>query len=467
MMYRIYIFLLMLAQACHSSLAMLMHACRVCLYPQGQIFVLLVGVSLQSCNVSGPAGLFGKRSPHEKYGQNLIDAGLRESALGKAWFGQAEASLLKPLSVTIPYKESGYFSAEQPRAAAVRFEAKRGQRISISLDKKPATNFCIYVDLWEAKTSGNKKLLAYADTNAAPFKHDIDDNGIYILRLQPELLGSGEYTLTISSGPSLAFPVQKGKIGSFWGADRDGGVRRHEGVDIFAAKRTPALAAADGFVSRVGDNKLGGKVVFIRPEGKNYNLYYAHLDEQLVTDGQKVSAGDTIGLVGNTGNAINTAPHLHFGIYTGGGAIDPLDFINPAIKSPPAITASLTSIGKSVRTGSGIVHMREGPSATAASLRTLSLNSLLQVEAASSGWYKVLLPDGVSGFVSSTTVKPVSLPVKQLKISNEQYVLDKPESIAARKGVVSPGESIRILGEYNGYYYVSGSRHSGWLPKNL
>lgn len=448
-------------------LLMLAHLRRVCLSLKHSLFLSLIIFTLQSCNVSGPSGLFKKRSPHEKYGQNLIDAGLRESALGKAWFGQAEASLLKPLSVTIPYKESGYFSAGQPRASAIRFEAKRGQRISISLDKKPATNFRIYVDLWEAKTNGNKKLLAYADTNAAPFKHDIDDSGIYILRLQPELLSSGEYTLTISNGPSLAFPVQKGKIGSFWGADRDGGIRRHEGIDIFAARRTPALAAADGFVSRVGDNKLGGKVVFLRPEGKNYNLYYAHLDEQLVTDGQRVSTGDTIGLVGNTGNAINTAPHLHFGIYTGGGAIDPLDFINPVIKSPPAITAPLTNIGKSVRTGSANVNMREGPSATAGPLRTLAINSLLQVEAASSGWYRVLLPDGTYGFVSSATVKPVTAPVKQLTLSKEQSVLDRPEIAAARKSILPSGETVKVLGEFNGYYYVSSPEYNGWLPKDL
>jgi murein DD-endopeptidase MepM/ murein hydrolase activator NlpD len=63
----------------------------------------------------------------------------------------------------------------------------------------------------------------------------------------------GEYTLSVSVGPSLGFPVSgnKASIGSFWGDNRDGGKRSHEGVDIFAAKLTPAIAAADGVVTGV------------------------------------------------------------------------------------------------------------------------------------------------------------------------------------------------------------------------
>jgi septal ring factor EnvC (AmiA/AmiB activator) len=77
--------------------------------------------------------------------------------------------------------------------------------------------------------------------------------------------------------------------------------RQHEGIDIFATKHTPAIATNDGVVERVGENNLGGKVVFMRPDGRDYNLYYAHLDLQLVRDGQVVHAGDTLGLTGKYG----------------------------------------------------------------------------------------------------------------------------------------------------------------------
>jgi murein DD-endopeptidase MepM/ murein hydrolase activator NlpD len=98
-------------------------------------------------------------------------------------------------------------------------------------------------------------------------------------------------------------------------------------VDIFARRGTPVLAAGSGIVTRVGTNGLGGKVVWIARPTRGEAHYYAHLDRQLVTVGTRVQEGDVIGFVGNTGNARFTPPHLHFGIYTSGGAVDPLPYI--------------------------------------------------------------------------------------------------------------------------------------------
>lgn len=126
-------------------------------------------------------------------------------------------------------------------------------------------------------------------------------------------------------------------IGSFWGDGRDGGKRSHEGIDIFAPKHSPAIAASDGYVTGVREGGIGGKTVWLRPEGKNYTLYYAHLDKQLVREGQFVKKGETVGLVGNTGNAKYTPSHLHFGVYTYSGAIDPLPFVNKIIKTAPEV----------------------------------------------------------------------------------------------------------------------------------
>ena len=61
---------------------------------------------------------------------------------------------------------------------------------------------------------------------------------------------------------------------------------------------------------------------------RHVTLYYAHLDEHRVRGGQCVEPGDTLGLVGTTGNAEGTVPHLHFGIYVPGeGAVDPYPFV--------------------------------------------------------------------------------------------------------------------------------------------
>src|SRR5918998_5318503 len=90
-------------------------------------FIFLCFVMLFSCSARGPA-LFAKKSPHEQYSQRIIDAGLRETALGRSWFQAAEQSLGAPLSITLPYQETGYFAAERPQAGGWKFYGKRGER---------------------------------------------------------------------------------------------------------------------------------------------------------------------------------------------------------------------------------------------------------------------------------------------------------------------------------------------------
>jgi peptidoglycan LD-endopeptidase LytH len=243
-----------------------------------------------------------------------------------------------PLAISLPYRQQGIFHADKTRALGLRFAARPGERLLFTITKKGATALPLYADLF--KEGNTETPLLSADTTKAEFSFDVNEAATYILRLQPELFRSGDYVLSVSVGPSLDFPVsgKKANVGSVWGVDRDGGKRRHEGIDIFAPKRTPAVAAADGFITGVREGGIGGKTVWLRPEGKPYTLYYAHLDEQLVHEGQQVKKGDVIGLVGNTGNAATTPPHLHFGIYTFGGAVDPLPYVNRTVKKAPSFS---------------------------------------------------------------------------------------------------------------------------------
>jgi len=65
--------------------------------------------------------------------------------------------------------------------------------------------------------------------------------------------------------------------------------------------------------------------------------YYAHLDDYAdIRRGQLVAPGDVLGFVGNTGNAKGTPPHLHYGIYAGGGALNPY----PLLMAPSAAGGS-------------------------------------------------------------------------------------------------------------------------------
>ncbi|WP_412069348.1 M23 family metallopeptidase [Rubrivirga sp. IMCC43871] len=96
-------------------------------------------------------------------------------------------------------------------------------------------------------------------------------------------------------------------------ARRSGG-RTHRAIDIMAPRGTPVLAISDGEIVRIHTNRLGGKVVYLRSYGGDYDFYYAHLDSYApgLEVGQTVRQGDVLGTVGNTGNARSTPPHLHF-----------------------------------------------------------------------------------------------------------------------------------------------------------
>ena len=131
----------------------------------------------------------------------------------------------------------------------------------------------------------------------------------------------------------LLMPVQGvsvRRVADTWHAPRSGG-RQHHGQDIFARRGAPILSATDGIVIRVGTNNLGGNIVSVAGAGGRM-YYYAHLDSYAdgLAVGKQIRAGDLIGYVGNTGNAAGTFPHLHFGVYTAAGAINPLPLLKAA-----------------------------------------------------------------------------------------------------------------------------------------
>lgn len=109
----------------------------------------------------------------------------------------------------------------------------------------------------------------------------------------------------------------------------------HHGDDLFAPLGTPVLAVANGLVFSVGLERLGGKRLWLRDERGN-EFYYAHLSaySPLAVDGAIVRAGDVLGFVGDTGDAVGTPYHLHFEVHPVGlldrgydGAVDPTPYL--------------------------------------------------------------------------------------------------------------------------------------------
>lgn len=420
-------------------------------------------VMFASCS-SSKRGLFAKKTAHEQYASRIADAGLGNSTMGSLWFAAAEKALVRPLTVTLPYKETGYFAAEKPDAAGYVFTARRGDKLDIHITVRSSVRLRLFTDLWQPAEGTNKPaLLATADTVTGGLQYEVERDGRFLLRLQPELLQSGEYTVTINTGPSLAFPVAGStdhRIGSFWGDNRDKGARRHEGIDIFGKFRTPVIAAADGIITSARQNNLGGKVIFMHPQGKSYTLYYAHLDSQLVREGQNVRTGDTLGLMGNTGNARNTPTHLHFGIYTNNGAVDPLPFVNRKRPEPSSIQASTDLLQRTARSTTA-TSLLASPIKNSTPLEKLPANYIMQVIAATGSWYKVMLPDNREGFVDSRSVS--GQPYKRLLTKNSIRLFDAPDSIAAVKTTIPAGKDVQILGNQGTYQFVNYGEQTGWI----
>jgi murein DD-endopeptidase MepM/ murein hydrolase activator NlpD len=121
--------------------------------------------------------------------------------------------------------------------------------------------------------------------------------------------------------------VETKDITDTWGAARNAG-RTHEGTDIFAKRNTAVYSATHGYVTRIGQNTLGGNIVVIIGAGRR-GYYYAHLERfaEGLKVGQEVTPDTVIGFVGNTGNASGTPPHLHFSMYTINGAENPYELL--------------------------------------------------------------------------------------------------------------------------------------------
>lgn len=134
----------------------------------------------------------------------------------------------------------------------------------------------------------------------------------------PNVIRSGQ-NLTVPSGSSWICPVGPASMFNDWGFPRAGG-RFHEGNDLFTGRGTAVVAPVSGTV-RFIVGSVGGNQFFL--DGDDGVRYLgSHMDKFNGKD-RKVAAGEVVGYVGTSGNAQGSSPHLHFGIYINGKAVNP------------------------------------------------------------------------------------------------------------------------------------------------
>jgi murein DD-endopeptidase MepM/ murein hydrolase activator NlpD len=268
-----------------------------------------------------------------------------QAARQRAWRDAAALALERPTPVDLPHAEWGGFRAQEPNARGIAFEADAGQIIEINLARPEATDAetsadsaGIDVELFMLDTRGVEPSgteqsggardvrLAHLPADESSLRFRLPLAATYVVRLKPAPLTDAIYFLKLELGAALPSPLRGYKVKSFFGASRDHGKRHHEGVDIYAPRRTPVVAVADGRAT-YRENKLGGHGVWLATSS-GVSYYYAHLERAAVGSGQRVRAGDVVGYVGDSGNAVTVGPHLHFGIYRWGqGAIDPMPLL--------------------------------------------------------------------------------------------------------------------------------------------
>ena len=154
------------------------------------------------------------------------------------------------------------------------------------------------------------------------------------------------------NGLTLHMPVvgiEKYHLTNSWHAARDGGKRKHKGIDIFAPKGTPVVAVSDGIISYIGIQPKGGQCLWLTTEA-GASFYYAHLDRWApgLYEGMEVRSGDLLGFVGNTGNARTTPPHLHFGVNRNDEMVNPYPILtraNPVRRARVATETAGAALG--------------------------------------------------------------------------------------------------------------------------
>lgn len=363
--------------------------------------VLLLFLAITGCKQVGKlTDVFTKPTAREIYARNFEDNDRQFTLWSKAFEQAKKDSLL----IQLPYVEVAKSFSQRNTVYSYNVNLKEGVELEISVVNNDYANQ-FFIDVLHIATDSNYVQMAHNKINEHNVRLSIENTGTYKVLVQPAMNAQVNFEIRITSAPRFSFPVA-GKandaIQSFWGAARDAGARSHQGIDIFAERGTPVVAAADGRITSTGNRGLGGKQVWLRTGMFGKSLYYAHLDSIIAKVGDRVISGDTLGLVGNTGNARTTGPHLHFGIYASGkGAIDPLPFV---WKTNVPEQQNDMQVVPRIAVSAVRANLRNSPTTNSLVIGEALKNDTLHVLGHTKMWSHVLTRKGKKAFIHSSLI---------------------------------------------------------------
>ena len=369
--------------------------------------LLLTLVLLAGCSQLNKATeLITKPTSKEQYKRDLKVS----DELFELWEAQLELALSDSVNIETPFLQAGHFKPRSFPVYSYNLELQSGEKLDVLVDIDSISQL-VFIELYQFQNDslGTLKNISKSDFKRKSLTYEVKTAGTYKVVIQPEIEANTPFSIKMKIQPVYRFPVAGAKnthIQSFWGANRDAGSRSHEGIDIFAARGTPVIAVTDGYVTSTGERGLGGKQVWLRDQKRNQSLYYAHLDSIAIDGRRNVTMGDTLGFVGNTGNARTTPPHLHFGIYKR-GAINPLHFVfqfdDPIFELPGMIPESPNFIT------TGIANLRNLPASTGNSLiiGSLKAQDTVTVLGKAEEWYHIRTMDRKAAFIHESLIAPL------------------------------------------------------------
>lgn len=438
---------------------------------RGSVGLLLAAALLAPACRRADAGLrFVERTPHEAYEAQLRQVGLDTTALGREWMDASRHSLSAPIEVRVPHREARFFDPQATTALGYHLRLSRGQRLVASVDGPPSAkrDLRVFLDLFAVDPGTAPRPVTSGDPGGRKLSYKVYRSGDYYLRVQPELLSGGPATIDLAT--EMGFPVaghDAGAIKSEFGDPRDGGRREHEGVDIFAPIGTPIIATVSGHVTRVGKDRLGGNVVWLQNDSTGRRMYYAHLSRWAVQEGDSVVPGDTLGFVGNTGNARHTQPHLHFAVYVPGvGAVDPIRQLTDRMRDAPPLLGNPKLMGGWAQVTAAQAAILTEPEGSARPIARLPRGAPVEILAATGTWYLARLPGVAGGYLPMRDIRPLGRPPRRV-LPGGATLLAGPTPNAGRVDSVPPGEEVTVLGQYQNRLLVKRTGGlMGWMGRD-